>query len=239
MIQKFEFTGDDVAADILEKYGFDGDLAQIYASNQDYEVHKWHHYIPIYDRYFAQYRGTRVKFLEIGVFKGGSLQMWRNYLGEDAIIYGIDINKKCARYDGLSGEVRIGSQDDPEFLEQLIDEMEGVDVVLDDGSHVMSHIRTSLHTLFPHLPAGGTYMIEDLHAAYWKGREGGYDREGNFFNDVRRMVDDMHRHYHNKPQHYPGFGNGVTGLHVHDSIVVLEKGVDIAPTHSRVGGDRS
>jgi len=28
--------------------------------------------------------------LEIGVFEGGSLQLWREFLGEHATIYGID-----------------------------------------------------------------------------------------------------------------------------------------------------
>ncbi|KAG1649487.1 putative 14 protein in nqo3 5'region [Nymphon striatum] len=111
----------------------DGDLLDIYAGNEGVKVHKWHHYLPLYDRYFGQYRNTPVKFLEIGVNNGGSLQMWRRYLGPDAVLCGIDINPDCAQYDGQSGMVRIGSQDDPEFLAEVVKEMGGVDVVLDDG----------------------------------------------------------------------------------------------------------
>src|SRR5690606_7193808 len=92
------FMGDDVAADIRDKYQFDGDLLRIYAGNTGAVVHKWHHYIPIYDRYFARFRNTPVRFLEIGVSKGGSLQMWRQYLGPEARICGIDINPDCARF---------------------------------------------------------------------------------------------------------------------------------------------
>ena len=108
-----------------------------HAGNEGVKVHKWHHYLPLYDRYFGQYRGTPVKFLEIGVNNGGSLQMWRRYFGPDAVICGIDINPDCAQYDGQSGMVRIGSQDDPEFLASVIEEMGGIDAVLDDGSHRM------------------------------------------------------------------------------------------------------
>ena len=83
-ISRFSFRGGDVAGDIRAKYGFDGDLLDIFAGNRGAAVHKWHHYIPLYDRYFAGFRGTGVRFLEIGVARGGSLQMWRRYLGEDA-----------------------------------------------------------------------------------------------------------------------------------------------------------
>jgi hypothetical protein len=234
MIKKYLYTGDDVAGDIRAKYDFDGDLAEIYATTQDFLVHKWHHYIPLYDRYFARYRGTPVKFLEIGVSKGGSLQMWRRYFGEEAVIFGIDIAKECEAFDGLSGQVRIGSQTDADFLAGVVEEMGGVDVVLDDGSHKMSHIAKSLTLLYPRLTLGGTYMIEDLHAAYWKGFEGGYDAEANFFNVIRRILDDMHERYHHKGLHLPQMEGAVSGVHVHDSLAVIEKDAIHPPTHSKV-----
>lgn len=198
-MKKFRFPEDgDVAADIRERYGFDGDLLEIYAENTGAKVHKWHHYIPIYDRYFSRYRSTKVKFLEIGVNNGGSLQMWRKYLGPDAVLCGIDINPDCSQYDGQSGMVRIGSQYDPEFLAAVVKEMGGVDVVLDDGSHRMHHIEKSLRVLFPMLNEGGTYMIEDLHTAYYPRFGGGFNAPANFFNTMRQMVDDMHSWYHGK-----------------------------------------
>ena len=110
-MKKFRFPEDgDVAADIRERYGCDGDLLDIYAGNEGVKVHKWHHYLPLYDRYFSQYRGTPVKFLEIGVNNGGSLQMWRRYLGKDAVLCGIDINPDCAQYDGQSGRSGISGR---------------------------------------------------------------------------------------------------------------------------------
>ncbi|QFT60277.1 Demethylmacrocin O-methyltransferase [Sulfitobacter sp. THAF37] len=235
-MKKFRFPEDgDVAADIRERYGFDGDLLDIYARNEGVKVHKWHHYLPLYDRYFSRYRDTPVKFLEIGVNNGGSLQMWRRYLGADAVLCGIDINPDCAQYDGQSGMVRIGSQDDPEFLAAVVEEMGGIDVVLDDGSHRMPHIEASLRVLFPLLTTGGTYMIEDLHTAYYPRFGGGFDAPENFYNTVRRMIDDMHMWYHNnKPAHIPEMKREISGVHVHDSIVVIDKAEAQRPTHSRV-----
>lgn len=235
-MKKFRFPEDgDVAADIRERYGYDGDLLKIYAGNDGVKVHKWHHYLPLYDRYFGQYRGTPVKFLEIGLNNGGSLQMWRRYLGQDAVLCGIDINPDCAQYDGQSGMVRIGSQDDPAFLAQVVAEMGGVDVVLDDGSHRMPHIETSLRVLFPMLTQGGTYMIEDLHTAYYPRFGGGFKAPTNFFNTVRHMIDDMHSWYHgNKGLALPELAQEFSGIHVHDSIVVIDKAAALRPTHSRV-----
>ena len=67
-MRRFRFEEDaDVAADIREKFGFDGDLLDLFANNSGAVVHKWHHYIPLYDRYFAQFRGKPIRFLEIGV----------------------------------------------------------------------------------------------------------------------------------------------------------------------------
>ena len=72
------------------------DLLQLYAENSDAQVHKWHHYIPLYDRYFSPYRNRPIRFLEIGVSRGGSLNLWRQYFGPAAVMFGIDINPDCS-----------------------------------------------------------------------------------------------------------------------------------------------
>jgi hypothetical protein len=229
--RRFAFSGPDVRADIVTKYGPQGDLLEIFATTTDTLVHKWHHYLPIYERYFGSWRnrpGQPVRFLEIGVSEGGSLAIWRRYFGPDAIIFGIDINPACAAFNGQAGQVRVGSQDDPAFLRKVVEEMGGVDVVLDDGSHVMAHVKASLQTLFPLMSQGGTYMIEDLHTAYWNEFGGGFRAPDNFFNFLRAMIDDMHQWYHKSAVRSPELALQVAGLHVHDSIV-------FAPVHSRIG----
>ncbi|MFP4406572.1 class I SAM-dependent methyltransferase [Rhodosalinus sp.] len=235
-MKKYRFEeGADVTADIREKYAYDGDLLAIYSGNEGPEVHKWHHYIPLYERYFAPFRGTGVRFLEIGVAKGGSLQMWRRWLGGEAVIFGIDVNPDCARFDGQAGQVRIGSQTDTAFLDFVVDEMGGLDLVLDDGSHRMGHVRKSFEHLFPKLAPGGVYMIEDLHTAYWPKFGGGYGARANFFRYMAKVADDMHHWYHDRGERREGLGAQVSGMHIHDSIAVFEKGPVHWPVHSRVG----
>lgn len=235
-IREAAFSGTSIRQDIEERIGFRGDIVDIYVTETPRLIHKWHHYLPIYDRYFSSWRNRPVRFLEIGVSQGGSLGFWRQYFGPDAIIFGIDVDPACAAFDGIDGQVRIGSQDDPDFLRSVIAEMGGVDVVLDDGSHVMAHIRKSLDTLFPLVSEGGTYMIEDLHTAYWKPYGGGYKRPDNFFNTVRHLIDDLHIWYHGRAQHHEAISRHCSGIHVHDSICVLDRSARLAPVRSMVGG---
>lgn len=109
-IEKYAFPTDgNVMQDLMNKFGSTGDLAQLYSSEGDSIVHKWHHYITIYERYFEKYRGQKIRFLEIGVSKGGSLRMWREYFSPEAIVFGIDIDENCFKLNGVHAEVRIGS----------------------------------------------------------------------------------------------------------------------------------
>lgn len=66
-LKSYQFHGDSIRDDLVERYNFDGDLAHIYVEGGQQLVHKWHHYLPIYDRYFSRWRGEPVRFLEIGV----------------------------------------------------------------------------------------------------------------------------------------------------------------------------
>jgi hypothetical protein len=225
----------EIKKDIQDKYQHDSELLDLFAEHQGPVVHKWHHYIPLYERYLSSFRGQKVRFLEIGVSQGGSLEMWRKYFGEDAVIFGIDINPHCAKLNDAAGQVRIGSQDDPDFLASVIKEMGGVDIVLDDGSHHMDHLPVTLNYLFPCLSNGGIYMIEDLHTAYWRLFGGGYQSQKNFFRFTMDIIDDMHHWYHGRKLKQATVSNDCSGVHIHDSLLVLEKNEVFQPVHSRVG----
>ena len=61
----------------------------------------------------------------------------------------------------------------------IIEEIGEVDLIIDDGSHVISHQQISLGFLFKYLKKGGQYWIEDLHTSdgeVWQGKSlYGYD----------------------------------------------------------------
>jgi hypothetical protein len=242
LISSFRFPSsapEDIRAHIQKSYGHDSELLDLFLSDSDFQVNKWHHYIPIYHRYLAHLRETPLRFLEIGIAQGGGLRLWRDYFGARAVIYGIDISPDCMKFDGLAGQVRIGSQDDAEFLTETVREMGGLDVVLDDGSHRMEHIRSSLRSLFPLLHEGGLYIIEDLHTAYFRKFGGGYGVKRNFFRFIGDLVDDMHHWFHARKPKFPEISDFCTGIHVFNSMVILEKRRAVAPVFSKVGPARS
>lgn len=217
---------------LIEKY--DTELGRLFFEHRGRTVHKWLHYLAVYERYLAPFRGQPVKFLEIGVSEGGSLELWRDYFGVQAIIFGIDIDPRCAARATAPNQVRIGSQDDAAFLKGVVSEMGALNVVLDDGSHIGRHQRASFDALFPLLSDHGLYMIEDIHTSYWHGfHEGGYRRRGTAIEYVKGMIDDMHAWYHERTPKTPAKCD-VGAIHVYDGIVVIEKARRQEPAHIRI-----
>ena len=86
---------------------------------QSYEkgpgIWKWEHYFEIYHRHLAKFVGRKVDVLEIGIYSGGSVEMWRSYFGKNSHIYGIDIEKACKAYENDHVSVFIGDQADRVF----------------------------------------------------------------------------------------------------------------------------
>lgn len=71
------------------------------------------------------------------------------------------------------------------------------DIIVDDGSHMASHIITTFETMFPYVIAGGMYVMEDLHTQYLKtyGGEGTLtsprDGPGTATQYLKHLVDEM------------------------------------------------
>lgn len=128
-------------------------------------IWKWQHYFSIYHRHFERFRGREVHVVEIGVFSGGSLRMWREYFGPGCRVYGIDIEESCNAYAGDNIQVHIGDQADRKFWGRFRDQVPRVDIVIDDGGHLPHQQIVTFEELFPHMAAGGVYLCEDIHFA--------------------------------------------------------------------------
>ncbi len=92
-------------------------------------------YFPIYAELFQHLRGTACTFIEIGILEGGSLFMWRNWLGDKARIIGFDLNPGALKWQEYGFEIIIGDQGDPDFWKKTFAEIGGFEVLLDDGGH--------------------------------------------------------------------------------------------------------
>lgn len=130
-------------------------------------VHKWHHYFDIYERHFSPWRGRDVRMLEIGVQRGGSLDIWRSYFGPGSRIAGLDIDPACASVGGERTRIYIGDQADRALLKRIVAEEGPFDIVLDDGGHRMSQMIASFEELYPTLNCPGVYLVEDTHTCSW------------------------------------------------------------------------
>jgi 23S rRNA U2552 (ribose-2'-O)-methylase RlmE/FtsJ len=161
------------------------DLEQYFYDNTGRLIHKWRHYFEIYDRHFARFRGTAVTLVEIGVFHGGSLQMWKHYFGPAATIVGVDIDPACKSMEEEQIKILIGDQADRNFLRTLAQTLPRIDIVLDDGGHFMQQQITTFEELFPRIDPNGVYLCEDLHTSYWKRYGGGYRKSAASSNTAR------------------------------------------------------
>ncbi|MCG7520507.1 CmcI family methyltransferase [Ruegeria sp. Ofav3-42] len=147
-------------------------------NNANKRLHKWVHYFNICERHLERFRIKSPVMLEIGVFGGGSLQMWKEYLGLGCKVIGIDINPECKEHEYTDIEIFIGSQNDPELIEEISTKYPEIGVVLDDGSHMMPHMIASFEPLYHRLTKNGCCIVEDTHMLLarvsrrlWRGRQ--------------------------------------------------------------------
>lgn len=211
----------------------DSAIGQIF--NDTDNIHKLRHYLPIYEAALSRTE----RMLEIGVDRGGSLQMWRRYL-PDATIVGLDINPKAAQYDDPEHHVhvRIGDQTDVGFLRDVLDEFGLFDTVLDDGGHSPKQMIRSFQYLFPRLKPGGVYIVEDVCANYWTVYR---DQRESFIDFTKWLMDAMHAPYLEMSSVYqimeghpkrvdevevPFAATIVNRIEVFDSVVVVHRAAE-------------
>ena len=139
-----------------------------------------HSYSPEYYTLLKEYKSQFTDILEIGVgndcqlryvfeyIPGASLRAWRDFF-TDANVYGIDIDKNV-----LFEEERIkcfyADQSKEEELENTIRDIEKYtnnknqkfDLIVDDGSHIISHMILSFKILSKYMRINGIYIIEDI-----------------------------------------------------------------------------
>lgn len=210
-----------------------------FLTNDKRVIHKWKHYFPIYERHFKEFVYKSVTFIEIGCGKGGSLQMWKRYFGPHARIIGIDIDPGCKKFEEDQVEIHIGQQQDYQFLEDLINEIGTPDIVLDDGSHMMSHIIASFQFLYPRMAKNGIYMVEDLHTAYWDEYEGGLHKPSTFVELCKDLIDELNADHTRGALPGTEFTKSTLSMHFYDSIAVFERGTHTKKWAPQIGQSAS
>lgn len=125
----------------------------------------FHLFTEFYNDCFENYLNKEINILEIGIAKGKSILMLKEYF-PNANIYAIDIDKDSVNLElGDSVHKFLCSQDDFEKLNKIFNNLK-FDIIIEDGSHMTSHQQSSLGFFFNFLNKDGIYICEDLHTSH-------------------------------------------------------------------------
>jgi hypothetical protein len=221
-------------------------LSELYEGPRPFQMHRWHHYIPIYERHFARFRNRPVNLLEIGVQGGGGLYMWHRYFHPQSAIHGVDINPDCVVPRFYNVRATIGDQADPALWAELLPKLGKLDIVIDDGGHTMHQQIASFEMIYHTMADDGVYLVEDTHTTLFGGdfhdRADGYTWMQKAHADTLRLMEWSGRPanfgtlMHNpraldEDSNVSEFCRTTQGIHFYDSVVVYERGPRNAPGH--------
>lgn len=126
-----------------------------------------HDYLDFYENIFEEIGVIKdfISLLEIGIFKGSSIKMWKEYLPPNCKVIGLDINE----VEDIPGchlhKINAYGEDGLQLIKEL-----KPNVIIDDGSHNSKDIidlvnflteKENLHW-FP-----SVFIYEDCHAAFF------------------------------------------------------------------------
>ncbi len=198
-----------------------------------FKTDKWggHWYTPHYERHLRHLRRQPITLLEIGVGGydlvgegGASLRMWERWLPRARIV-GLDIEDKRWAAGGRI-HVHQGNQVDATVLRAIVAEHGPIQVVIDDGSHRPEHIRETFRLLFPLLPDGAIYAIEDTQTSYWPAWGGSTDIDdpATTIAFVKDLLDGLHHEEMLIDRPSSEIDRTVRAVHCYHNLVVIEKG---------------
>jgi len=123
-------------------------------------------YFPVYANLFRHLRNQKCTFIETGILEGGSLFMWKKWLGPDARVIGIDLNPEAKKWERFGFEIFIGDQSCQNFWSQTFSEIGHFDAFLDDGGHQSFQQIVTLQQAIYHSKGDCVIAIEDTYASF-------------------------------------------------------------------------
>ncbi len=218
-----------------------GKLKQLFIENVGLKTIKYYHYLDIYETYFQRYLGRPVNILELGVYEGGSLELYRKYFGDSANIFGVDILPGCKNIENenlvSNCKIFIGDSGNIDFLNDLMARLPQIDIVIDDAGHKTSQQINAFKTIFPHINDNGVYICEDLHTNYW---DEYLDTEKSFVEYIQERMQLVNTSFfkdNNKKVELQDdlWKDNVKSIYFANSIAVIEK----RPSNQEFGHERT
>ena len=138
-------------------------IKDLYRNHSGKVTDKWTNYLKEYEDKLNRYQKLPIKFFEIGILNGGSLEIFAKYFLNAELILGCDIDPKCKdlHYDQKNVKVIVGDVNEEKIKNEIIKHSK-FDIIIDDGSHKLSDIIIALSIFFKNLKPGGFYILEDF-----------------------------------------------------------------------------
>ena len=223
-------------------------LSDILRQNR-YDTDKSDEYLRNYERACYHLRDVPIALLEVGVNKGGSLLLWRDYFTRGEI-FGVDLYPPAELSDS-SGRIRVfqGDQGNAAQMDAIASEASpsGFNIIIDDASHIGTLTAATFQTLFcKHLKPGGFYAIEDWGTGYWESYPDGsrpayhdvlrFENHGNQFPShqsgmvgfVKQLLDECALRDILHPKFgVPGSRRGyIRSIHFSNGLAIIEKSLE-------------
>jgi hypothetical protein len=131
-----------------------------------------HSYLDTYESLFCAKQFDNMNVLEVGIYNGGSIKLWRDYF-VNSKIYGVDIIND---HDGLISEHSILTDSriklytrtnayDINFVNHL--SKDKYDILIDDGPHSYESVEFFVKYYLPLLRGNGILVVEDIQHWDW------------------------------------------------------------------------
>jgi len=182
-----------------------------------------HHFLETYDKEFSKFlKKNDLRILELGVEKGGSLELWEAYFSNLSLLVGVE--KKIDKIIGNHSQkirLEIGDLSEDKFYDRL-KRYGSFDIIIDDASHKASDIILSFNHLFPILSDGGIYCIENVY----------YSGTGEFNNiKLQHFVQELVINANgitdciDCPERMNYFSWWIKSIHVENQLIIIRKGL--------------
>ncbi len=182
---------------------------------------KWDNYFEIYENCLKKFINKKITLVEVGIGNGGSLFMWRKFLGKKARIIGIELNPEAKKFEKYGFKIFIGDQSDPSFWKKFYNKIGKIDVLIDDGGHTNLQQITTLMESVDKIKQNGVIMIEDTHTSFMNYKGFKNPSKNSLVSFTINMIENLHRRNPMVKKKMNNISKKIYSIEYFDSIVLL------------------
>lgn len=134
---------------------------------QGTDKRRYHSYVPHYDNLLKEYQNKQINFLEIGIDRGGSISLFKEYFPL-ASLYFLDVRPEALLPQHQHVDNRIHILFKNAYSLETARSLPNFDIIIDDGPHYpITWPLQGLELYWNKLNRGGLFVIEDVQHFEW------------------------------------------------------------------------